>query len=268
MSSRKTITLFEHEHTENFNWTEKDLTALARMNAAVGANVLTPVVRFGKKELKSAEQVGVVKFGSRSVQILPKIYRPSAKRNKEQIAAEASRNLLKLLSYAGDFPFKESEVNSLLKQTNDWFEILIHLFASRLHQEWRNGAFRNYQRVEGVLPILKGRWLISEQIKHPARQTIFNVEYDEFSPDNPLNRTFRFVVEKLFYLTSNAGNKQILNELRSFMEEVCLPARLSLKDANAFWVWKRQRIYISLGITGLCRFCKNIFTTMRNDFAQ
>ncbi|MGC2236396.1 MAG: hypothetical protein WA584_09555 [Pyrinomonadaceae bacterium] len=233
MPKPKLITLYEHEYTENFNWSEKDLLAVSKMNAEIGANVLSPVVRFGKREFKGSEQVGVVKFGNRSVQILPKIYRPNYSGNEEQIAREASRNLLKLLSYAGNFPFNESEMNSLLKQTNDWFEILIHLFATRLHGEWCKGAYRNYQVTRDEIPVLKGKWLISEQLKDPIRRTVFTVEYDEFSSDNPLNRILRFVVEKLFLFTSNARNKQTLSELRASLSEVTLLKQITKEDISA-----------------------------------
>lgn len=233
MSKTELITLYEHEYTENFNWSEKDLLAVTKMNAQIGANVLNPVVRFGKKEFKSAEQVGVVKFGNRSVQILPKIYRSDPSQNKAKNAREASSNLLKLLSYAGDFSFNESEKNSLLKQTDDWFEILIHLFSFRLQEEWRKGAYRNYQTMRDELPLLKGRWLISEQLKHPLRPTVFAVEYDEFSPDNLLNRLFRFVVERLFLVTANARNKQTLNELRVLLSEVTLVSRITKEEVAA-----------------------------------
>lgn len=232
MPNKKLLTIYEHEYTENFNWSEKDLSAITRMNSKIGASVLSPAVRFGKKEFKSSEYVGVVKFGNHSIQILPKIYRTNRSRNKDHIAQEASRNLLKILSYAGDFTFDESEINSLLKQTNDWFEILIHLFATRLQSEWRKGAYRNYQNMQDELSVLKGKWNISEQLKHPIRQTTFNVEFDEFSADNTLNRTFRFVVEKLFFFTSNDKNKQTLSELRALLNEVSLSKTITTEEVN------------------------------------
>lgn len=229
----KLITLFEHETTKNFGWSESDLIAVTKMNSEIGANVLSPVVKFGKKELKAAEYVGVVRFGKRSIQILPKIYRSSSSNSDAQIATQSSRNLLKLLSYAGDFPFKESEVNSLLKMQNDWFEILIHLFSKRLHEEWRTGANRNYQPVDETLPVLKGRWKIASHIKNPIRKTSFDVIYDEFTVDNPLNRLFRFVVEKLLRLTGNLNNKQTLSELKSFMEDVQLVPHISKSEIDS-----------------------------------
>jgi 5-methylcytosine-specific restriction enzyme subunit McrC len=82
------------------------------------------------------------------------------------------------------------------------------------------------------VPVLKGKWLIGDQLKRPANKHIFSVEYDEFSSDNKLNRVFRFVVERLWQLTRESGNRQRLGELRELMDKVALVRSVSVADAN------------------------------------
>jgi 5-methylcytosine-specific restriction endonuclease McrBC regulatory subunit McrC len=114
-------------------------------------------------------------LGSRTIQILPKIYQSDEKTEEDAQGREATHNLLHLLAYAGQLPVREHTLAPLLKRANDWFEILTRLFASHLLEEWQRGAYRNYQIIEDELSILKGKWRITDQIRHPLRKHIFSV---------------------------------------------------------------------------------------------
>jgi 5-methylcytosine-specific restriction enzyme subunit McrC len=94
-------------------------------------------------------------------------------------------------------------------------------------------GFRTYQVVEDELPVLRGKWRIAEQLRRPYRQHVFPVAYDEFTADNSLNRVFRFVLERLWRLTRDSGNRQMLGELRQWMEEVTVLPHVTAADANA-----------------------------------
>jgi 5-methylcytosine-specific restriction enzyme subunit McrC len=228
------VTLFEYESTANFNWTDKDALKITRLNKNLGTDVLKPVFRAGKRELQATQYVGTLRFGKQSVQILPKIYRMDGhQQNRETVAREATENLLYLLSYAGKFPIRENEISSLARQTSDWFEILTRLFAEHLIVEWERGASRNYQTVEDELPVLKGKWQFNEQLRRPAIRHKFTVSFDEFTADNKLNRVFRFVVERLWNLTQDAKNRQLLGDLRMLMDEVNLLPHITVADASA-----------------------------------
>ncbi|MBA3924588.1 MAG: hypothetical protein H0X31_23965, partial [Nostocaceae cyanobacterium] len=66
------------------------------------------------------------------------------------------------------------------------------------------------------------KWQLATQLRRPEQKHLFTVTYDEFTVDNPLNRIFRYVVEKLWQLTRHSGNRQILTGLRYWMDEVTL----------------------------------------------
>lgn len=227
----KTLTLFEHEYTAGFNWTYGELAALEQMNKSIGVPLLRPTVRAGKLELQAAQHVGVVRLGNRTIQILPKIYRPGEASNEER-TKEATHNLLHLLAYAGQLPVREHEIAPLLRHGDDWFEILTRLFASHLIEEWQRGAYKNYQVVEAESATLKGKWRITDQLRRPHRKHTFSVAYDEFTADNPLNRVFRYVVECLWRLTRNTANRQMLGDLIQWMEEVTLTSHITAAEAN------------------------------------
>lgn len=235
-------TVFEHGYTEGFDWTERDCATLERMRRATGVEILRPTVRAGRRELQAAEHVGVVRLGQQTVQILPKIYRSNAATASER-ADEATRNLLYLLAHAGRLPVREHELASLLRRGADWFEILTRLFATHLLEAWQRGAHRHYQPVEAELPVLKGKWLIAEQLRRPERRHTFIVAYDEFTADNKLNRVLRYVVERLWNLTRDGANRQLLGELRQWMEEVFVPSRVTAADASSALLTRLNQHY-------------------------
>lgn len=233
--------LFEHEACP-FDWTDRDLAALERLNRSLGMPILTATIgRGGRRELKAAQHVGVVRFGSRTVQILPKIYRHGGVAREE-----ATRNLLHLLAHAGQIPVREHALTPLLRRDSDWFEILTRLFADHLQNEWQRGIIRGYERREETLPTLRGQWRITEQLRRPERRHLFAVAYDEFTPDNSLNRVFRFVVERLWGLTRDSDNRRQLGLLREWMEDVALLPTVSAADATPVLLTRLHQSYTPL----------------------
>src|SRR4029077_7646320 len=64
------------------------------------------------------------------------------------------------------------------------------------------------------------------------RDHLFSVAYDEFTANIPLNRVFRFVVERLWGVTRDCNNRQILGELRQWLDEVTLLPALNARAAS------------------------------------
>jgi 5-methylcytosine-specific restriction enzyme subunit McrC len=225
------LTLFEHE-TKTFPWTERDVALVEKLCQDAGVEVLRLTVRGTSRVIRAAQHVGVVRLRGHTIQILPKIYQLSETASEKERAKEATKNLLYMLELAGQLLVREHSLAPMVRHGADWFEILTRMFASHLMDEWQRGAFRTYQMVEDDLPVLKGKWRFSEQIKRPYRQHIFSVTYDEFTADNQLNRVFRFTVERLWRLTKEPTNRQLLGELRQWMDDVTLPPSVSATDTN------------------------------------
>lgn len=208
--------LFEYESIDISDGYE--LKCLEQLSKQTGIEVLKPIVRNGQLQFQARQYVGVLRLGRRTIQIFPKIHRSY---HQEQRYQEASRNLLIMLDYAGYLGIREVNL-AALERSQNWFEVLIYLFASHLQQEWQKTTYRSYQPVDAVLPVLKGKWQIATQLRRPEQQHLFTVTYDEFTVDNPLNRVFRYVVEKLWQLTRDSNNRQSLTKLRYWMDEVTL----------------------------------------------
>ena len=122
-------------------------------------------------------------------------------------------------------PVREHALAPLLRRNADWFEVLTRLFATHLTDAWQRGIVRGYVPIEeDDSPLLRGKWRLTAQLRRPAHRHRFCVTYDEFTPDNPLNRVLRFVVERLWTLTRDADNRRALSTLRAWMDEVALPS--------------------------------------------
>lgn len=216
MPTPNVVTLFEHQDTDELS--DPEIHLLDQLTRTSGYEVLKRIWKQGKPCFKAGQYVGVVRLGGRSVQILPKIYRSDDPEKSQQ---EAARNLLFMLSYAGHLGIRETGT-APLNRAQDWFEVLIYLFAKNLQQQWLRGASRSYEAIDAVLPVLKGKWRISEQLRRPEQKHRFTVTYDEFTEDNSLNRILRYVVECLWKLTRDSKNRTILSELRCWMDGVTL----------------------------------------------
>jgi 5-methylcytosine-specific restriction enzyme subunit McrC len=234
------LALFEYELSCGFDWTDQEQEAIAYLETVIGDCPLETVIHNGKRELKARQYVGVFRLGDRTVQVLPKMYRSTDRENQNQ---EAVRNLLYMLEYTNQLSVKQYSLASLSQQDLDWFEILTRLFAINLLEEWQRGAFRNYQSVSDTLPVLKGKWNLNEQFRRPERKHLFSVTFDEFTADNQLNRALRYVVERLYQLTRNFHNRQMLHELQQWMEEVTLFSKVNIEDLRLIPITRLNQSY-------------------------
>jgi 5-methylcytosine-specific restriction enzyme subunit McrC len=232
-----TISLFEHQplsFTEGDNsFKEAHLRQLDLLNRQAGVDL----VKLGYHRIQATSYVGVIQLGRVTLQILPKVdrYGYDDPHNLDSVKS-AVTNLLWMLVYAGDLDIHEQEITALLKQRADLFEILVYLFCDRLMAQVERGLHRTYESREESLPVLKGRWLFSRQLREqPLRRDRFLVAYDEFVPDNPLNRVLAYTVYYLQNLSRDPANRQRLDTLRLWFDEVTLLPRITPTDLRVIF---------------------------------
>jgi len=225
------ITLFEHE-----NYSYKYLKAKYGFQAehrsilkSLYENKPHKIFQFLDGALRTTEQVGIVRVGDFSIEILPKIDKTCKIDAKDKESVESARtNLLFLLRYAFDLYPYENDIAAMRKKTADWFEILTYLYAKNLQEALKRGIFRNYITYEENLGVLKGKWLISQHLKiNPFQKHRFYVQYDEFSPDNLLNQVLKDAAVQIRCQSMDASNRQQLAMLSDWMDEVTLPPALN-----------------------------------------
>ncbi len=192
-------------------------------------NKKNKVFQFLDDSLKPTEQVGIVRIGDFSIEILPKIDKTSkASADDKESVISARTNLLVLLRYAFDLNPYENEIAAMRKKSADWFEILTTLYAKNLQEALKRGIFRNYITYEENGGVLKGKWLISQHLKiNPFQKHRFYVQYDEFSPDTLLNQVLKYAAVQMRCQSMDANNRQQLAMLSDWMDEVTLPPALN-----------------------------------------
>lgn len=226
---------------------QRVLEELESLNQSYGQDI----VRLEHKGLRAAQQVGVVRAGELSIEILPKIdytasQQPGSNRRSQNQngrprlalpAQSAARNLLVMLSYAYDLRISPQAVADLSTLDGDWFELLTRMFAVQLYGQILSGISHDYQTREATLPVLRGRWDVQRQaLRHFHQRHQFDVIYDDYTPDIPMNQVFRFVVERLYEVSQDADNQALLHDLREWFSSVSLlpDAPPTLLDAVHF----------------------------------
>lgn len=226
-----TITLYEHQSIsydsaglfpQQPSARERLLDAIERLNAASGLEIL----HLGRKSLRANSLVGVLRIGDITFEILPKIDGQPPVGSGEThppLDRSTARNLLAMLSHAGNLRIYPQEIAGLDSAESSWFELLTRLFAADLYLQVQAGLPQAYITREERLPVLRGRWDIQRQLaRHPDDPQHFSVIYDELTADTPLAQVFRFTVERLLPLSSDPENRRLLGTLREWLSSTSL----------------------------------------------
>ncbi|MFH1562656.1 MAG: hypothetical protein ABIF11_04450 [Nitrospirota bacterium] len=238
----KLITFFEHKKYEYKNLspdpkekielTDSDKNQIDRINKKQKATIFN----LGWKEIEATSYVGVIRCRNKTIQILPKLdFKENGMEDKDkQKKQTATQNLLFLLSYTKKLTIKESEIASLTSKRDSFFEVLIYLFAKNLDELLKKGIHRRYEVVEEKTGFLKGKWLITKQLRHhPISKHYFLVAYDEFTEDNLLNQILKFTIQCLLTVSESEGNKRLLRQLAFIFSDVS-DKMISSNDCKKF----------------------------------
>lgn len=162
------------------------------------------------KDLKAKQYCGILNFDNQGFYLLPKI----SNHNDEQ-----NLNIfIYMLMYAYDVKlFNEDTSLSENLKSNNILEVFVQMFASNLLNELKKGIYKEYITMQDNLPVLKGKYLINENLKYNFTKNKIYCEYDEFSPNNSLNQFFLYAVK---YLQKFVKNKKLLKQCELIFDEV------------------------------------------------
>ena len=164
------------------------------------------------KGLKAGQVVGVLSTPGLALEILPKI---------DGNYGEVRSALIQMLAVTWDLRVVDGDIASLDTQRTDLFELLVRLFAERLHTATRRGLPRHYISHEQDLKLLRGKLIINRQVTTLAgRRDVLACQFDELSVDTPLNRVLRAAVQRLMSPDRSAANARLLANLAASFEPV------------------------------------------------
>ncbi|MEV9527724.1 restriction endonuclease [Aliarcobacter butzleri] len=161
------------------------------------------------KDLKAKQYCGILNFNDQDFYILPKI----ANRNDEK-----NLNIfIYMLMYAYDVKLSNEQIASCANEEHTILEVFVQMFANGLLQELKKGLYKEYLTKQDNLPVLKGKYLINENLKYNFTKNKIYCEYDEFSENNSLNQFFLYSVK---YLQKFVKDKKLLKQCELIFDEV------------------------------------------------
>lgn len=166
------------------------------------------------KDLKARQYCGILNFDNQDFYILPKISNRNSKPDDEQ-----NLNIfIYMLMYAYDVNLlnENTSLSENLK-SNNILEVFVQMFANGLLQELKKGIYKKYITEQDNLSVLKGKYLINENLKYNFTKNKIYCEYDEFSENNSLNQFFLYTVK---YLQKFVKDKKLLKQCELIFDEV------------------------------------------------
>lgn len=161
--------------------------------------------------VKATQYCGALKIGNETLTILPKIDKDNDTTNLQYLTY--------MLSYVYDLKVYEN-IASTDTEESPVLELLISIFSRELIREVEKGIYREYISVQDNLRVMRGRFLAGIDARTNFVRDKIYCEYDEFSPDNPLNALFAYTIYTCLHLSKNNQTRQKLTMLRLMFDEV------------------------------------------------
>lgn len=156
-------------------------------------NEYTEKVEIGFNRLRFINLVGVIQLSSARIEILPKLAIDSESDQKNREA------LLNMLVVSRTFPVQIHEATYSQLAKADLLQIIIEIYTKQLFKEIRRGIFKEYKVQEENSETLKGRLLVTEQVRKNAFVPIrAYCEYDTFQEDVLLNQILKKALKLIF----------------------------------------------------------------------
>ncbi|WP_159282236.1 McrC family protein [Rahnella variigena] len=141
------------------------------------------------------------------LEILPKV-------GKNLTTESARETFITMLSHLPGFRHIQTQQATLQAQRMPLLEIFISQFLQSVSQLLKQGLRSDYVSEQGNLPFMKGKLMLSAQLRHNAvNRHKFRVDYDEYMPDCAANRLLHSALDKLLSLKLSSENQRWLYEL-------------------------------------------------------
>ena len=217
MNKSNSITLYEYEKSEEL--TQREISLIKKLNKNFFSSKDEDSGFFdliSGNRIKSKQFVGFISLKSKTIQVLPKLL----KNSQENTDSSIIKNLLFMLSFTKKLGIKETDI-SKLGDSENLYEIIIYLFAKNLLELLKKEIYRTYETREENLNYLKGKLLITDQIKkNQFDKTKFYVSHDELIENNLLNQVFKTTITKLINFTKSNKNFKLLTECDLILDNV------------------------------------------------
>jgi 5-methylcytosine-specific restriction enzyme subunit McrC len=202
--------------------TAAQLSRLERFSEQHERRWKSKIFRHGpRNSLIAQNYVGVIHLGTWQVEVLPKI---------TDVESQARNNLLKMVAGTLKLKLHGSETGQLETLDHSLLEALIRLYCKELWQALHKGIVKRYETKQDNLVVLRGRLNITQQLRRNfARPDRLYCQFDQFTPDNELNRALKLSLRTLLKVVETEQSSRSIAELLLCFEGVSDVAPSSLK---------------------------------------
>jgi len=183
---------------------------------------LKPATYRRKPALQVRNYVGVLQTAcGTQIEVLPKLYNPSSANSDVSSDEHCREILLKMLRTLRDSPFKNSGRADIRDAKMPLLEVYISQFLALTNHLVKRGIRSDYVQVQKNSKFLKGRLLVSQQIrKNSIHSERFYIEHTEYQVNRPTNRLIKTALTKVAKLARSNRNQRLARELSFVFEEV------------------------------------------------
>jgi len=171
------------------------------------------------------------------IEILPKTHRKSVHAESDESISRNRSNLIKMLKATQYLPGKVADNASLDMAKMPLLDVFIQLFLQEVSLLIKRGVARQYETHESNEPFIKGRILVSQQIRHNLVNKHHHfIAFDELTTNRPENRLIKSALHWSLKRVT-AKTQHLCRELLFHFEEVT-SSKAIWQDLNA---WQRGR---------------------------
>ncbi|WP_338452537.1 hypothetical protein R4Z09_12050 [Niallia oryzisoli] len=173
------------------------------------------VVEYGNRRLRFINMVGVIQLKTVRVEILPKL-----DLDQEEMVLNR-RALLNMLSLTKQLPIQLNDRTLSQFENFDLTHVLAFLYITELFKAVKRGLYRSYTTKSENINHLKGRLLVSPHIRKNAFTSVHAFcEFDELSPNVPLNQVLKVALNIIFPFVKYSALKTQTFMILEMLDEV------------------------------------------------
>lgn len=220
------------------------------------------------KYLQAKSYIGTIQtISGFTLEILPKTVGKRLEEERKQEIEKSKQIFMKLLHLLYKLPNYKNINSANFERLKDLdiFEIFITMFLDEVGIIIKKGIKSDYIQQEDNLFYLKGKLLISEQIK---RNTIhkerFFVQYDDYNQNRAENRLIKSTLQLLLKLSSNYDNIRRIRQYNEHMNWVNLSMNVD-NDFRAVKIGRGMEHYKNALIWSKVFLKKESFSSFSGD---
>lgn len=198
----------------------------AALHWKIANNLSQPPLEFTGsqgKTINTREYVGVIEVADVVIEIFPKLDKRLVEKSTvdDEIAGSVMVDLLWLLDISGHFGINEIDDAGIKESPENFFDVFAILMGKHLLAELNVGLPHTYVKLSDDSRMVRGKICLLDQItRNMNRYDLISCEWDEFTPDMPMNQLFKCSCRFLQQHVQDGGAFKVLTDCITQLEDI------------------------------------------------